>query len=861
MATFSVNTHHAFLNSVIVIKAEGHVTIEDTITGLKYKVLNKLETHLSAGRHILISDEHEEVIVIEDAIKLGGGRIKHAHVFDNNPWIFVTTSDRLYITNSETHEEKVEYNITPDEIECLPTYVYNTKSKEFFLFKTKNDYAIYNVETGKIIIQFSNHIFSNGHLVIYNREDFIEIYDFRKGETIARFEGQYSFGKNKFFFIRERQLHGLNLSTSYINKISYVGEVNDSDLLQGNYLLKLVGDCPNKKVYSYYSLGNGEYVKRMSVTKIESPFYILSWMGEKTHQFSQVEEDYSKFIEESRLIRLSHPNIHAMCIGLRINSRTTRRTEERGLIITLHGEIMSYPNTFILSFMAEGLEGEKIDLANYTVEIPKVVESSTAPEQTNSTYSLEDGEKEIGVSNSGNLLITYNKEGVFMCDLKKSEKHKILQDTFDKSNYSNAYFTSDGRNVLLRVNKSEAQLLGLDDMSSEQFEVDGFTLARNEGCNGYKPEVLLSNGRKPIWRDPITLKFIEEEDMSSHIFKSPDGKYIAELQMKTVFFNHLTNNEISMNKFNALRAKYNWTSETTEEDKKPIIELRKGLIERSDRYDLFGKIIDRNRRQYSKMEDEKKKEKRQNEQTDNDIERYIYKECDFVSLFIDKLGYVCYRENIDGAEEKRILIGRNVFFLNYVSFSYDSKHLSFAAKMKEDDFRSSQEGVFEIFDLKKEVVVKRIENYHNQQLWAVWMTMFSKTGDVAFYDSCANAYLLHKSDDFEKIEVAPGKSLLCFSPSGRYMACSDQNYIDYTHHPYGNWGHQPSGNVFIHEVNDFQNCIEHYNDLGDGVSGVATKSGNVASAAFSQDETKLLVVGNDGVVVVRNLKNTKVNNI
>ena len=30
MATFSVNTHHAFLNSVIVIKAEGHVTIEDT---------------------------------------------------------------------------------------------------------------------------------------------------------------------------------------------------------------------------------------------------------------------------------------------------------------------------------------------------------------------------------------------------------------------------------------------------------------------------------------------------------------------------------------------------------------------------------------------------------------------------------------------------------------------------------------------------------------------------------------------------------------------------------------------------------------------------------------------------------------
>ena len=33
----------------------------------------------------------------------------------------------------------------------------------------------------------------------------------------------------------------------------------------------------------------------------------------------------------------------------------------------------------------------------------------------------------------------------------------------------------------------------------------------------------------------------------------------------------------------------------------------------------------------------------------------------------------------------------------------------------------------------------------------------------------------------------------------------------------------------------------------------------MASAAFSQDETRLLVIGNDGVVVVRNLIHTKEN--
>lgn len=38
------------------------------------------ETRLSAGHHILKSENHEEEIVIEDAIKLGGSKIKSAFV-------------------------------------------------------------------------------------------------------------------------------------------------------------------------------------------------------------------------------------------------------------------------------------------------------------------------------------------------------------------------------------------------------------------------------------------------------------------------------------------------------------------------------------------------------------------------------------------------------------------------------------------------------------------------------------------------------------------------------------------------------------------------------------------------------------
>lgn len=130
MAKFTVNTHHAYLNNKIIIQAEDWIAIEDLSTGLKYEFQKVFETRLSAGHHILKSENHEEEIVIEDAIKLGGSKIKGAFVFDDIPWIFVTTKDRLYITNLETHEEKVEYNITPDEIMSLPAYGYRKEPND-----------------------------------------------------------------------------------------------------------------------------------------------------------------------------------------------------------------------------------------------------------------------------------------------------------------------------------------------------------------------------------------------------------------------------------------------------------------------------------------------------------------------------------------------------------------------------------------------------------------------------------------------------------------------------------------------------------------------------------------------------------
>lgn len=243
------------------------------------------------------------------------------------------------------------------------------KTNEYFLVKTQNDYTIYNALTGKIVLQFTNHIFSNEHLVIFKQEDGIEVYDFRTNKTIVHFEGQYSFGK-KFYFVKNGMLHGLNLTSSYINTIPYVGKVNDSDMLLNNYLLRLDGDYSCKKVYTFLGLGNGENEKFMSKTELIFPYYIESWKGEITPNFSLVKEEFHRFNKECNKLHLSYPNVYNMCLGIKITNENIRWEKGKKMLI-LHGEIITYPylaTNISIPFMVEGIVKGTIDFANCIIK-------------------------------------------------------------------------------------------------------------------------------------------------------------------------------------------------------------------------------------------------------------------------------------------------------------------------------------------------------------------------------------------------------------------------------------------------------------------------------------------------------------
>lgn len=850
MADFSINTHHAYLNTNIVIRnnAETSIVVKDLTTSDEWVINDEKIICLSAGTHVLTSRNTKTTIIVEDAIKFGGGRINKAFVFDDNPWAFVTLKDRFYAVNMETGEEKVEHVFAPDEIHSLGRYY--GKTCEYFLFDTKGDYSVYNVETGEIILTFSNHIYSNSHLVIYRSDDNVVVYDYRLGKTITEFDGQYSFGR-KFYYINKGILSGLNLSTSFIFCLHReVGLISTDHILHDNYLIRLKTDHTDSKIYELIELGSGEL--GITSTLLTLPYYLGSCEGHPFNKLSEARKSFTEYKNESYSINRKYPNIKHHFFKIDISSLAFEwEKKERIHIVNIVGEVKSYPIEINIPFALQGKEGKSIDFKNCVIEKVKSDSPVNESVESNDMFQLPKEEKLLGKSSSGNLCVSLSGHQIIYRNIKEDIQKNILSKLYDSSQYINAYFTSDGKKAVFENEKNEFKIIGFEDLSFDVFDVEGMSVPRQVGFNGYKPEIEIMDLRKPVWRDPISLVKVKPEDLSNHIFMSPDGKYSAKNSKKQVIINRITNKEITTEEFLSLREEYNFLYSDTEDVKKEKIAKRKKLYEEVGKDVLFKRLIDywKNKKQKTDIVDEKKK-KQFDDVITKEIEYYLNKEDIFSPLFLDILGFVIFQDNISN-EEKRILIGCDVRYLNYVSFSYDSRYLAFAAKMFESPFRDSADGVFVLYDLQEGKEIVRQDD--GQGLYAVWMTMFSKKGDVSYYDSKADAYLITKSSDYTDIQKIKGKSLLCFSPSGKYIAFSDQNYISHANHPDANWGHQPSGNIFIHPVNDVTTCIEHFNDLGEGITGVVSRAGSVASAAFSSDEKRLMAVGEDGVVIVRNL--------
>lgn len=873
-----VNTHHGYLNTEIILQSKsGEQTIKDRLTGMEYVIgPDPVITHLSAGVHTFCCTdlEGELTIVIEDALKYGGGRVKKAFVFDKSPWAFVLTTDRLYAYNAETGEELVEHMITPDEIR--PCSGRESTSQDYFIFRTDKDYSIYCVRTGEILITTQDFLFSNTHIVVYldkkvmvkggsvrNEYEEIVAYDFIKGSEVVRTSGSYSLLENNsiLYYTLNDRYYALQLETGEVTELTDLEEVRKDDLLCEDILLRLNRDEIMRKQYYLFRLSP----HRVTQYSFDLPFYISSYSEHKTTKYRELcdcfingnleihsDDNHSMWLGELR------PSIHMVDLN-----RLARTSSVN--VCNLYGEdlILSCKPGEDVSVIVDRSRSFVIKGYNYCIHYEKATE---CPMDLNSKQ-CEVESKETPVLPSGTLCVSESgekvirlEEGQFIYSAKTPVfECPIFEKLYDHSAYSSAYFTTNSEGVVI-VGNHGSKIIGVEDLEEMPFDVGGTLVAPNK-LNGYRPEIEMewqTGCLKPVWRDPVTLRRVTDEERSGYMFQSPDGRFTAKTNCLRVYENKLTGEEISEEEYSSIMKKYNFplyssSIQTKEEiqrrkeEKAMIVSARNELVAKYGRELLFPELYG-DVESLPSVDTASAPEER--------IEEKVNSESLFGYRVARAVDYVICTD-MESGEEIRVetMDEGTIRYLNYVSFSYDSRYLAYGA-------RSWGSGVFGIFDLQKRCFVFRrcdlkedLQFSLQRRLLAVWMVLFSKKGDMACYDSHPNTYVLTASGDNWHHTTIEGRSLLCFSPSGGYLALSSQGYIPYGVDPSA-WGHQPSGNVYIHRlapVDQIRTSLATYCDLGSDVKGLEPRAHSIASAAFSSDEKHFLVVGNDGVVVIRNL--------
>ena len=196
---FSINPHHAYLNSALQLSnntAEYQkVRCEQigTTWTLRPNEVRNENIFKSAGTYELSCEDgsDKQVVVIEDAIRLGGSNFRKTFAFDKNPWFVVSMNDRTYFYNPNTHEQYLENDIAPDKIVGL--------NENYLLFTGEQDssYGVsYSTKHREIIWQVHDIIAYNELYLLCKVDSGVEIIGLSSkivGTTIHAEKSKYAY--------------------------------------------------------------------------------------------------------------------------------------------------------------------------------------------------------------------------------------------------------------------------------------------------------------------------------------------------------------------------------------------------------------------------------------------------------------------------------------------------------------------------------------------------------------------------------------------------------------------------------------------------------------------------------------------
>lgn len=390
------------------------------------------------------------------------------------------------------------------------------------------------------------------------------------------------------------------------------------------------------------------------------------------------------------------------------------------------------------------------------------------------------------------------------------EMERILNDEYDTANFKNVLFSEDGS---FFVSSVDGRNVMVDTRTGEQTEFEQCSYVSH--YNGYRPMLLKDNFRKAKLVDPLTNNIIDEAHLNEYRFMSPDGKLYAKTSLAeyTRYYNRAEKKYITEEEVQLFKEKYDFPYGCTKEEKDKIEKKRAIYIEQHK--DFFAG------------------------RSNSDIGCSC-----FSTWIINDEGYAKICRTIDDSTYREFKIGSPLQYVNYVAFSPDGRYVAIAG-------RRSGGGEFILYDMQEQKEL--FPEFGERYILAVWTAAFSISGHYALYTSTPNTYIGNVENESDLIKVK-GKSFLTFSPDGTWIALSEQGYIPYgLRRINGLWGHRPSSVVEIHKTSLPSIQIAKYDDLSDEGIADTCKGKTVASVSFSKDNKKIMMVGKDGVVIIRNL--------
>lgn len=442
------------------------------------------------------------------------------------------------------------------------------------------------------------------------------------------------------------------------------------------------------------------------------------------------------------------------------------------------------------------------------------------------------------LSNSLASGIYVSADGVFLCTLQGKDYllERIMEGVYDSTKYKDVLLSEDG-NCFMHKDGENAITFNISTGVSQKY--DNLSYIRH--VNGIRPLFSTPTSLQPILIDPVTKQRIDAKEMSNYHFVSPDGKLYADTRLKEyVEYYHIeTRMLISNEEFRELRNKYTypWNEKYGSTSWGKVRKARKQLILDNFKYlnEKYPNLLK------DDLTGEKWDDSVIDEKNEYDVEH-------FLSRIYGVRSIAVIRNSYDDSEFARVDLGNPLLFINYVSFSYNSKYVAIAG------YRNSG-GVFIIYDLvSKNTIV------HKDTARAVWNVSFSANNAIAAYTSNPKTFFASNEDEYLNMcdtgNTIAGNNFLTFSPDGVYFALSQQGYIskyDIDGNIRDNWGHQPSSLVEIRRTLAKENKLIEYSDLGDSGISETSHRESVASVSFSNDNKRLMMVGNDGVVIIRNL--------